>query len=292
MVVDLNLLRTFAAVVKYNHFGKAAEAINATQPGVSQHIARLESQLGVKLLQRTKRSVALTPAGAAVYERSRQLLSLARRMEDEARHIENGGAGILIVGMTSWVIHTSVPQRIAAFRLAHPDVEMRFVVQGGDVLRKMMDDDELDLMISPLPMRSAEYESVVLTHQQMGVALPVDHPLKGRDSVNLMEIAQEHFIVVPREHDPEGHDGFIARMNELNMSVSISSYETPSLNALARVAVGEGIALVPMSYRTDVLAPVQIVRLLDPKLDQSAIYGAIRSTGRQTLAERLLDGLR
>ena len=73
VVVDLNLLRTFAAVVKYNHFGKAAEAINATQPGVSQHIARLESQLGVKLLQRTKRSVALTPAIEARFSRRRSM---------------------------------------------------------------------------------------------------------------------------------------------------------------------------------------------------------------------------
>lgn len=288
---DPKLLTSFTAVARTRHFGKAAESIHATQPGVSQHVAKLEEQLGFRLLERTKRSVSLTPAGELFYERSKQLLSMLQRMEDEARQIASGGLGELRVGISSWVIHTEIPNRISRFRIANPNIAMQFKVQGGDILKRMMDEGDIDLMISPLPIAGEDYESFHLNAQEMGVAMPSRHALGERRSVTLQDLRNEDFIVVPREYDPESHDRLLSRMHELGVSLRISAYETPSLNAIARVAVGEGVALVPMGYRTAKQDSVQVVRLKDPALGIANIYVTVRRRNREELTQRLLDAL-
>ncbi len=288
---DIRLLTSFIAVGRHKHFGKAAAAINATQPGVSQHIAKLEEQLGFLLLERTKRSVMLTPAGEVFFERAKELFAALQRMEEEARQVAAGSMGHIAIGITSWVIFTEIPNRISKFRIKNPNITMRFHTQGGDVLKRMMDEGVLDIIISPLPFSSAEHESTLLTQQQMGVALPSRHPLNSRRSLTLHDLKRERFIVVPREYDPLSHDKLVTRMHTLGLDLKISAYETPSINALVRVAMGEGIAIVPMGFSSERREAVHIVKLNDPALDTGHLYATVAKSDRQPLATRLLNAL-
>ena len=89
-LIDARLLASFVTVAELRHFGKAAGALHATQPGVSQHIAKLEIVLGVKLIERTRRGVELTPAGAVALRHAHVVLSHLRKMRADSVRVADG----------------------------------------------------------------------------------------------------------------------------------------------------------------------------------------------------------
>lgn len=288
---DTRLLPSFIAVAQHQHFGKAAVAVHATQPGVSQHIAKLEAQLKFKLIERTKRSVALTPAGEAFYRQAKKLMGTIEHMHEEGLQIANGLMGQLAVGIASSVIYSDIPDRIARFKAGNGSIQLRFIVQAGNYLKELVDGGDLDVVISQLPMDNDAYHSVEVARQQMGVALPKANPLANRQYLTLEMLRGERFIVVPREYDARSHDTLLARMRALDATLQISAYETPSLNAIARVAVGEGIALLPLGYRSEHHDTVHMVKLRDPELGMAKLYATCRVENLRPVVERFLQAI-
>lgn len=288
---DTRLLPSFIAVAQYQHFGKAAAAVHATQPGVSQHIAKLEAQLTFKLVERTKRSVALTPAGEAFYQQAKKLMATMSHMREEGLQIAHGLLGQVGVGMASSVIYSDVPDRIARFKASNPKVHLRFIVQAGNFLKELIDSGDLDIVISQLPMSAPDYQSIEVARQQVGVALPKSNLLANRKYLTLAMLRDERFIVVPREYDPYSHDTLLSRMRSLGVTPQIAAYETPSLNAIARVAVGEGIALLPLGYRSEHHDSVHVVRLRDKELGSAKLYATTRLDRARPVVQRFTDAI-
>ncbi|HYF44332.1 MAG TPA: LysR family transcriptional regulator, partial [Ramlibacter sp.] len=100
-VIELRLWRQFLAVAEELHFGRAAARLHMTQPPLTQAIAHLEQQLGVRLFDRTKRSVRLTEAGAVLMPEARALLARAAGLAAQAREAAGGTAGRLRLAFVS-----------------------------------------------------------------------------------------------------------------------------------------------------------------------------------------------
>ncbi len=96
--MELRHLRYFVAVAEELHFGRAANRLNVVQPALSKQISRLENELGVRLLNRTKRSVELTEAGRVFLEDARQVLDQSERAALKARMMAKGEIGCVEVG--------------------------------------------------------------------------------------------------------------------------------------------------------------------------------------------------
>ncbi len=277
-MLDLRLLKTFVAVGRLLHFGRAAEALNATQPGVTQHVARLEEQLGFALFKRSRRAVALTEAGALFLRHANRLLMLAERMEAEARAVAAGEGGQLALGLSSAIVYSEIPERIAGFRQAHPGLSVRIAVHAGDALRDLLDAHVLDAAITTLPLSGAGYRSDLLdSRTAMGVALPAGHRLAGARSISLKALQDETFVVVPRDQHPEAHDSLTAAMLAGGDPVDIGGYEVSFPNLVARVALGEGVGLVPLAYAGMAPRAVRVVPVGDPGLAQLRIYLVARA---------------
>lgn len=288
---DVRLVDTFVALATYRHFGKAAAALNATQPGVSQHVARLERQLGVELFARSRRSVELTPAGLTFLEHTRRLLPLLRKMEEDTRRVAAGLMGRVTLGLSSSVIYSDVPARISAFTQAAPGLDLGLQVHGGDDLKRLLDWGEIDAIISTLALSADEYWSVEVSVQPMGVALPASHPLAIRSRLTLDMMVDEAFIVVPREQHPTNNDALISRFRDLGAQLRVAAYDTSFPNVLARVAVGQGVALVAMGYQGDHNSAVRVIALDDPLLATTPIYAVARRDNLASPTRRLIEGL-
>ena len=288
---DLKLIQSFIAVATHKHFGHAAEAVHATQPGISQHVSKLEDQLGFQLLERTKRSVVLTAAGEYFFEQSALLVRQLERIQQEGLEIAQGKMGHISMGIASSLIYSELTGRIGEFKRQTPNVALSFAVHGGDRLRHLLDTCEIDLAITTMPMAEAQFRSVVISSQAMGVALPAAHPLAARASVTLADLKDERFIVVPRKDYPEFHDTLIAAFHDMEKPLRIAAYETPFLNAIARVAIGEGVAIVAIGYGGDPHDAVRVVPLADARLASMPVYAAVRSDRTRSSIERLLEVL-
>src|SRR4051812_36476091 len=122
--MELRHLRYFVAVAEELHFRRAAERLHIAQPAVSEQIRNLERELGVQLLERTQRSVSLTPAGAVLLGEARRVLRLA----DDARHAtRQAQAGVFArvrVARPPDVLPAAVPQALRRFAAGYPDVEV------------------------------------------------------------------------------------------------------------------------------------------------------------------------
>lgn len=288
---DARLLTTFIAVAHHRHFGKAALAVNATQPGVSQQIAKLERQLGFKLIERTKRSVALTPAGESLYANSRHLLSMLDKMKEEGIQISKGMFGTISLGMASSIIHSNIPKKISTFKSDNPNIDIKIIVEPADQLKRMLINGVIEAAITTVPMPSNNFDTAIISKQIIGVAVPLSHPLSKMKSVKIKQLLNDKFIVVPREYDPVRHDTLLSRFRSLGVSVQISAYEIPSFYALARVSVGEGITLIPFGYVSENNDSVRILQLDDPELSQTPIYAITRKDDANALIRRFLAAM-
>ena len=135
---DISLLRCFVTVAEEMHFGRAAERMNMSQPPFSRQIQILERIMDVQLLERTSRSVKLTPAGQTFLPEARHILQLLDNATLLTKRIALGKTGSLKVGFTAMTAVGVLPRLVSGFRETFPNAELRLQeANSADQLRKL-----------------------------------------------------------------------------------------------------------------------------------------------------------
>lgn len=258
--MDLPTVEVFVAVAEERHFGAAADRLHLVQSSVSAAIARLERELGARLLDRSPRSVALTEAGAAVLPEARRLLATAERMRIAANG-EAGLTGTVRFGTFSALPVLDLPRQLAAFATAHPGVEVRLSTSpsGSTGLAADIRAGRLDIALVALPPDlTGGLALTPLARYDFAVLLPEDHPLAGRAALALADLVGEPFVDSPAGF---GHRVFSDRAFAaagVARTVRTEIADLPSLGAY--VAAGLGIAVVPTALvdRQDGVATVPL----------------------------------
>lgn len=195
--INVDGLRTFLAVARHQHLGHAAEALQADQSTISRRIARLEEEVGVALFERVGRSIRLTPAGARFVPRVERLLHDVREAVADAAGAVSIEGGEVRIGFLHTVGARWLPERMASFLSFHPGV--RFSLRDGtaaEVVAGVLGGD-YDLGIVGPPPSNRDLEIVPLFRERVAVVVPVGHPLVGRTSCTLHDLADEP-LILPR----------------------------------------------------------------------------------------------
>lgn len=174
-------LANFVVVAEELHFGRAAERLRMTQPPLSRQIQLLESELRVQLFDRSNRTVRLTPAGRAFLVEARRLLRRAEHAAVSVRQLSSGEAGTITIGFTAASAYAMLGTLLETTRTAMPNVDV--------ALREMVTMDQLqalaegglDLGLVRPPVTSAELDSRTALREPLLAAVPVGHPLSGRE---------------------------------------------------------------------------------------------------------------
>ncbi len=199
--MELRHLRSFVTLAEELHFGRAAERLGMAQPPLSLQIQSLEAGLGVRLFERSRRHVALTEAGRLFLPEAQATLEQAERARRIAQQAARGEVGQLFIGFTgSAPFNAAMPAIISRFRRAWPGLHM--------VLRELSTTDQLAALaegsldigfVRPgQPQETAGVETRLVLDEPLVVALPEQHPLAGRDSLAMADLAGESFILHPR----------------------------------------------------------------------------------------------
>jgi DNA-binding transcriptional LysR family regulator len=205
MDVELRLLRAFLTVAEELHFGRAAERLHVAQPALSQQIQRLERQLGVRLLDRTSRAVALTPAGATFLAEARSTVASADRAVAVARRIARGQRPELAVGFLAQGAAERMAAILSDFRARQPEVVLRMRAMRFTDHLAALRTGGLDLSLLRPPYGADELtgiDTVELWSERRVAVLPADHRLAGRDAIGFDELAGETFVRVPDAVSP------------------------------------------------------------------------------------------
>lgn len=260
---DIRLLETMVALAETKSFVRAADMLHLTQPGVSQQTARLERHFGVRLFTRGSGPVELTEAGRQIITRARDIIAAVARLEAEARAWAQGHAGALALGLSSAVLRGQLPHCIREFRDQHPQYSIKVEVKSADLLFAALEGGALDAIITTLPPTEPEYLNITLSRERLGVAIPSDHSCAARTSLRIIDLLDERFIIVPRAEHPELYDQVIATFTNAGKTLTVATEEIPFPSVLARVAMGEGVGLVPIDTAPDRSSGVIVVPLED-----------------------------
>jgi DNA-binding transcriptional LysR family regulator len=250
-VFSLARLSCFIAVAEELHFGRAAERLHMTQPPLSRQIQQLENELGVHLIDRTTRSVTLTPAGVAFLPDARRILQLAEGASLNVRRVPAGDLGTVVIGFTAASAHAVLPRLLEKAREQLPDVtlELREMVTSVQVEGLMT--GELDLGMARPPLKRPGIVSRPLLHEQLIAALPAGHPLidLGRQ-LTLNDLDGQDLIMYSPVQARYFHELLISTFTIAGATPRYVQYVTQVHTMLVLVRSAIGIALVPASAAT------------------------------------------
>jgi DNA-binding transcriptional LysR family regulator len=249
--IDLRLWRQFLAVAEELHFGRAAQRLHITQPPLTQAIAQLEERLGVKLFDRTKRSVRLTAAGSALVPEARDLLARAAALPAHARAAAHGEIGRLRLAFVSTVGFGLLPQWIRGFRSQHPQVEFDLIEATGDVQVPMLERGDADagFVIHSPGFAPAGMQKLRVVRESLVLALPEQHPLARARSLPLEAVLQEPLVIFPRRIVPSLHDSVFGLYHAQGRTPRVVQEAIQMQTIVNLVAAGLGVAWVPDSVR-------------------------------------------
>ncbi|RWB32237.1 MAG: LysR family transcriptional regulator [Mesorhizobium sp.] len=250
--MNLRQLRYFVAVSEEQHFRRAAEKLNVSQPPLSQQIKELELELGVLLLKRSNRAVELTPEGSLFLRRAKAILESVVEARREMMNFSATGGGIKI-GYMSAAMASSLAPILSALRESNdgaitfklhqldPETQLRSVARG-----------DLDIGFASFSARQApvsvDDKLLVIERawqEALRVALPRIHPLAGKTVISLDQLQNEKLIVMARNPLPGFFDQVISLCYNAGVAVDIV-YEASQLpEIMTLVAAGYGISFVP-----------------------------------------------
>ncbi|MBR7829082.1 LysR family transcriptional regulator [Actinospica sp. MGRD01-02] len=184
--LDLRLVRYFTVVAEYRHYGRAAAALHVAQPSLSRQIARLEAQIGARLLDRTTQGTKLTEAGEVFLPQAKALLRSAGQAVARTRAAAEPSR--ITIGYISGIIVTPAVREL---RRQHPEADVQAVHLGYDEVRDALLDHRVDAAVARLPFATDRLHVTILYDERRVVIVPLDHRLAGKESVTLDDIADE-----------------------------------------------------------------------------------------------------
>lgn len=249
--IELRLWRQFVAVAEELHFGRAAIRLHMTQPPLTQAIAQMEAVLGYRLFDRTKRSVQLTAAGAALLPEARDLLARAQALPAYGRASADGEAGRLRLAFVSTVGFDLLPRWVRAFREQHPRVDLELIEATGDVQLQAFERGEIDagFMLHSPGFAPPGLERALISSEPLLLAVPESHPLAAAASPTRSKVLAEPLVIFPRRIVPSLYDAIFAMYHAAGRSPQVAQEAIQMQTIVNLVSAGLGLAWVPESVR-------------------------------------------
>jgi DNA-binding transcriptional LysR family regulator len=246
-MIELRPLRQFVAVAEELHFGRAAQRLAMTQPPLTQAVQALERNLGVMLFERSRRSVALTPAGLALLEEARRLLRAAEALPAAVRAAAAGRTGRLRLAFVSSIAYGPLPLWLRAFRESHPDVQLQLREATLDVQLAAFAGDEIDagFVLHAPGAVPAGYSALSVLIEPMWLALPEGHAAAARRVLRRADIADTPLVIFPRAVTPSLYDAVLALQRARGLTPQVAQEAIQMQTIVNLVSAGIGMAWVP-----------------------------------------------
>jgi DNA-binding transcriptional LysR family regulator len=253
MALNLHSLRLFVGVVDADGFTRAARRLHLSQPAVSRAVLGLEREAGMPLLERGARTVRLTDAGAALYDRAVELFAIERGAEDELRARLALDHGVLYLGASTTIATYLLPPLLGAFRAQHPGIRLRISSANTRDIARALLRRRLDVALVEGPVDDARLVVTPWREDELIVIAAPAHPLAlRRRPVPPSALTHEPFVV--RERGSGTRDVAAAALATVGVrprrALTLGSTEAVK----QAVAAGLGVAIISRAAAADQLA--------------------------------------
>ena len=287
--MELRHLRYFIAVADEENVSRAALKLHVSQPALSRQIRDLEEELGYLLLERSAKSVRLTPAGRSFHQESRVVLKRLEEAIETSRSISAGG-GELHVGYAMSPTVRILPQALRAFQAAMPGVRVKLHDLSTEEMLAGLREGRLQIAIlaQSHPTRMRGLRSEELARVAMCLAVAPKHPIARRRSVTLSELSHLPLVAFSRADYPDYHDLLNALFTSAKIKPRIAEEHDSVASLIAAIEAGSGVALVTESIACVAGPRLKLVQL-NPVPEPLAIAATWPEKGLTAAAERFLE---
>lgn len=277
--MDLRTIKTFKAIVKYGSFQQAAESLNYAQSTVTTHIKKLESILGVTLLERGN-NLQLTEAGRLLDEKGEILLKSFEHLENSMIDLVEGDSKLIRIGVMEPMASYRFPLLLKSFMEKHPNVQVSLQIHGSKVLVDMLMKDEIDVAICAAPVKNGGMVFEYLLQEEAVLLLPNDHLLNKQETIRLADLQSEKLVITNAYCPFRGI--FENKMIENGLVPSYGIEVSNMLTLKYYVQSGFGPAIVPLVAVNPAPKGTTMRKIVD--FDKGLNVGLLRKADQHTNA--------
>jgi len=241
--MNLRDLRYLVAVADLRHFGRAAEACFVSQPTLSTQIRKLESYLGVQLVERTNRQVLMTPVGESIAARARRVLQEADELVETARTVRDPLTGELRIGLIPTLGPYLLPHLVPALRRELAQLRPLLYEDKTDQILARLREGALDAVILAVPVEREGLDAEGLFREPFLLAAPVDHPLARAPRLRTDDLSAAPVLLLEEGHCLRHQALEICRTAGAEEAAEFRATSLETLRQM--VASGAGITLIP-----------------------------------------------
>lgn len=243
---NLRQLEYLVALSETRHFRRAAERTNTTQPTLSEQLKALEERLGVQLVERSTARVVITPAGARIVEIAKRMLRDANEIRALAALGSRELSGLIRIGLPPTIGPYLMQRAAPKLHKAYPDLRLYMREELPKALPRALEEGVHDIIITPLPVRAAEIETVTLFREPLLFTVGADHPLAQRKTLQLADLKGQEVLALGPGHVL--HDPIPTLCKDAGARLRLE-FEGTSLDMLREMIVmGFGGAFMPGLY--------------------------------------------
>lgn len=278
MNFDLADLRAFVAVAELNSFRAAAESIHLSQPALSRRVEKLEIALGVRLFERTTRSVSLTAVGRDFSRKARSLLDDLENSLLSMHQVAASQLGEVVIACIPSAVYYFLPKVLRDYHEQYPRIRVRIIDDSANAVLEIVARGEADFGINIIGIQEPEIEFQAILKEPFVAACRRDHPLAAKRKVTWAELGQYDFMTV----DKSTGNRLLVDLALANTNIRPSwCFEAKHMSTLlGLVEAGLGVAAVPrLSMPQGEHATLAMVELVEPTVERTV--GLIRRRGRE-----------
>lgn len=293
-MLSLERLRALHAIATYGSVRAAAAALDVTTSAISQQMAKLETELNERMLDRNGRGVRLTDAATRLVKHADRIMSVVAEAEADLEAHRGCVVGRLSLGAFPTAVRGLAPPALMALRAGYPKVQVSVSEMAPEEGMPLVSRGDLDLLIvqdwfnAPLCVSDGLVKSPLLD-DIADVVLPITHPMAGRDIIDLDDIAHEPWISWARRSIC--HDWLTLTLRAHGVEPTIAHNADEQQTQLVLVAAGLGLAILPRLGRGQLPDSVRVVPIR-PALSRH-VYAVWRAdAARRPAIRALVEALR
>ena len=243
--MELSQLRNFVILAEHLHFRRAAAVVGVSASTLSRQISELEADLDVRLFERNRRQVVLTPAGEAFLRETQVVLHRLRFASIDARRVARGEQVRIRIGHGDSIGLVLLERALPRLRAKCPDVRLEVAEAPTTELLERLVARTLDLALVRPPVHAAGIDDVHLCDERLVVALPSGHRLAEAERVDIADLDGEPLVVPPRPGAPGAYDTIIGLFADAHVRANVVEEGSTAASLLLLVAAGLGVAITP-----------------------------------------------
>ena len=286
--MELRHLRYFITVAEELNFSKAALKLYTAQPSLSQQIKDLEEDVGVKLLNRTKRKVELTEEGAVFLEQARLTLAQADKAVAMARQVSQAKQQMLRIGFVPVAEMKIFPYILPNLRVQNPDLKIELLSLNNNEQMRLLKKGDLDLTFTRHNFNSDEIESQFVISEPLIFLLPKDHPLAKYERIPVKALNGIDFIIPSAEQSLTLNQAILDFAKAHGIEFNIVQKADNILFNINSIGMGLGCTILP-GYIAPLTMDNTVIRPLDVELPYLDLYVSYHKNNKSYVVSKFLE---